>query len=165
MKNRSINMLITALLLLGAISVTLVFFLWKAEENFPKNIRVRQDGITEDILPVRDLHLNPTESKEYSVDLVCDASGAYYITLDYEELENGGMKHFVNVTVKADNEVIYEGPLAALLDSDKILQFEGNLFATKPLTVSICYLMPYEVGNEAQGTYADFDVHIKIEKK
>lgn len=165
MKNRSINILITALILVGLLAATLTMFLLKAKDNFPKNIKVKGDGITESILPIRDLRLNPTESKEYSVELVCDASGAYDISLDFEELANGGMKPFVNVTVKAGGEVVYEGGLEALLDGDRVLQFEGTLYATDPLVISICYLMPHDIGNEAQGTYSDFDIHLKIKKR
>lgn len=165
MKNRSLNMLITALCLLGILSVILAVFIQHAHDEFEENITVSAEGVTEKILPVRDLKLNPTESKEYSVNLVCAASGLYDICLDYEELEDGGMKPFVNVTVKANNEIVYEGGLAALLNGDEVIQFEGSLYATKPLVISVCYLMPYEIGNEAQGTHANFDVHLKIQKR
>ena len=164
MKNRSINMLIVGLLVLGLLATALIAFLIKAKENFPKNIKVRENGVTESILPIRDLKLTPSESKEYSVDLVCDASGLYHIYLDFEELTDGGMKPFVHVSVSADGALIYEGELAALLDGDEVLYFQGDLFATDPLVLTICYLMPYEIGNEAQGTYADFDIHLKIKK-
>lgn len=165
MKNKSVNILIVSFLLIGIMAVMLITFLGKAKEDFPENITVSSDGVTESILAVRDLKLSPTESKEYSVNLVCAASGSYHIYLDYEEKEDGGMKPFVDVTVKFDGEVVYEGELAALLrDDGELIQFEGELHAEEPLVVSICYLMPYDVGNEAQGTYADFDIHLKIEK-
>lgn len=164
MKNKNINMLIVAFLLLGVMSVVLTFFIGKAKEDFPKNIEIKENGITEGILTVRDLKLNPTESKEYSVNLVCAASGSYFIFLDYEETKDGGMKQFIDVTVKFDGEVVYEGGLDSLLDGDDVIELEGELSATEPLVITICYLMPYSVGNEAQGTYADFDIHFKIEK-
>ena len=164
MKNKNINMLIVGLLLLGLMAVMLIVFLGKAKEDFPKNITVSENGVTESVLAIRDLKLNPTESKEYSVNLLCAASGSYHIYLDYEEKADGGMKPFIDVIVKFDDEVVYEGELSALLDGDEVIQFEGELHETEPLVVSICYLMPYDIGNEAQGTYADFDIHLKIEK-
>lgn len=164
MKNKNINMLIVGLLLLGLMAVMLIVFVGKAKEDFPKNITVSESGVTESILSVRDLKLNPTESKEYSINLVCAASGSYHIYLDYEEKKDGGMKPFVNVSIKFDNELVYEGGLAALLDGGVVIQFEGELNSNEPLVVSICYLMPYNVGNEAQRTYADFDIHLRIEK-
>ena len=156
--------MIVSFLLLGIMAVILIAFLGEAKEDFPKNITVSEDGATESVLAVRELKLNPTESKEYSVNLVCAATGSYHIYLDYEEKVDGGMKPFVDVSVKFDSEVVYEGELAALLDGDEVIHFEDELHETESLVVSICYLMPYDVGNEAQGTYADFDIHLKIEK-
>lgn len=165
MKNKSVNILVVSLLLLGLVAVMLTVFLGGAKEKFPESITVSEDGVTESILAVRDLKLNPTESKEYSVSLVCDASGLYNIQLDYEEKNDGGMKPFVDVIVKLDGSVIYEGGLAELLDNDgEPIRFECELNATEPLVVSFCYSMPYDIGNEAQGTYADFDINLKIEK-
>lgn len=164
MKNRSINMLIVALLLIAALSVTLITFLAKAKEDFPKDIRVNADGESETILAVRDLKLNPSESKCYEVNLYCAASGSYYISLDYEEVTNGGMKSFIDVTVKCGDVVVYKGNLGALLDADVQVQFLGELHETEPVVISVCYEMPREIGNEAQSTYAEFDVCLKIKK-
>ncbi len=95
-------MLIVGIILLSLMAVMLVVFLWDAEEKFPKEITVSADGVTESILPIRDLHLNPTETKEYNVNLFCRASGGYNVYLDFEETEDGGMKPFVDVAVKVD---------------------------------------------------------------
>ena len=164
MKNRSINLLIVSLLLIAAMAVTLIVFLEKAKEDFPKNITVDGDGVTESILPVRDLSLNPTESKEYSVNLVCAASGTYVITLDYVEKVDGGMKSFVDVSVTCGDLLLYSGSLSDLLDTDTVLEMEGELKADDPLTLTFRYEMPKSVGNEAQGTYSDFDIDLKITK-
>ena len=164
MKNKSINILIVSLLLLAVMAVVLITFLTKAKEDFPKNITVDGDGVTESILPVRDLQLNPTESKEYSVNLVCDASGSYLITLDYVEKVDGGMKQFVDVTVTCGDIVLYNGSLSTLLDTDTVLEMEGVLEAEDPLTLTFRYEMPESVGNEAQATHSDFDINLKIAK-
>ena len=167
MKNRSVNMLIVALLLLAALSVTLFVFLADAKEKFPKEITVDADGVSETVLTVRDLHLNPTESREYSINLFCAASGMYDVSLDYEETVDGGLKHFVNVTVKADGVTVYEGALSDLLNGTATVCFNGELREKRtqePLVLTITYHMPRSVGNEAQGTYADFDVNLKIVK-
>ena len=165
MKNRSINMLIVALLVIGAMAVTLIVFIMDAKESFPEDITVVEDGVTETILPVRDLMLNPTESREYSVNLFCKASGGYHVYLDFEETEDGGMKPFVDVTVKVDGELLYEGKLDALLAPDaKTVDCEVELYAEEARVFTVTYTMPRDVGNEAQGTYSDFDLSLKIEK-
>ena len=164
MKNRSVNMVIVAMLLLSVMATILIAFIIDVHDGFDERIKVRADGVTESIMTVRDLHLNPTESKEYTIDLVCEASGSYHIYFDYVEETDGGMKDFVNVTVSCGDAVMYQGSLKELLDTDAVIYFEEVLEADDPVPVTVRYEMPREVGNEAQGTFAGFDVHIKIEK-
>ena len=164
MKNRSINMVIVAMLLLSTMATILIAFIIDVHDKFDERIKVRADGVTESVMAVRDLHLNPTESKEYTVDLVCEASGSYHIYFDYAEETDGGMKEFVKVTVSCGETVMYEGSLKELLDTDTVIYFEAILEADDPVPVTVRYEMPRDVGNEAQGTFAGFDVHIKVEK-
>ena len=166
MKKQNIYMLIVGFVLLSLMAVMLIFFLEKAKQDFPENITVKENGVTEGIMEVRDLVLSPTESREYSVNLFCDASGSYYIDLDFEETADGGLKQFIKVIISADGHPVYNGPLTDLLDGDEVISFEGELLSSdkEPFVVTVRYFMPYDVGNEAMGTYADFDVHIKIKK-
>lgn len=164
-KNRSLNMLIVGILLLCAISIVLAVFLYEAHGEFDDRIVVTEDGVTETIVPVRDLMLVPTETKEYSVDFYCAASGTYEFDVSYNEIEDGGMKNFVNVTLTFDDEAIYQGPLAELLDTDKVIEFDGYLNDDDPVRVLFSYEMPYEIGNEAQGTWSDFNILFAIKKK
>ena len=164
MNKKTVFIIISALLMLGLMASMLLMLMMKAHENFPKNIKVREDGVTEDVFAIRDLQLCPTESKEYEIDLFCDASGDYNITMAYEERKQGTMKHYVDVVVKANGETVYQGKLSKLIDGKEIVSFDGTLLAEHPLTVTVTYTMPYETGNEAQGTSADFDIHLKIQK-
>ena len=164
MKNRSVNIMIVAFLLFGIMATIMIAFIINVHENFADRIKVNADGVTESVMKVRDLSLVPTESREYSVDMVCEASGSYHIYLDYQESEDGGMKHFVDVTVIVSDKVVYEGSLANLLDTDEVVYFEEILEADVPVPITVRYNMPREVGNEAQKTHAGFDVRIKIVK-
>ena len=164
MKNRSVNILIASFVLIGLFAVMLIVFLDYAKDGFADSITVSSEGRTESTLPVRNLRLNPSESKEYSINLVCAASGGFDVTIDFVEKADGGMKPFVNVTVKCDGELLYEGSLTALLDGDEVIVFEAELHATEPRVISVCYSMPYNIGNEAQGTYSDFDLYVMVEK-
>lgn len=164
MKNKSMNILIVALLLLSLMSITLIVFLDDAHNRFKQDITVNAGGVTEEIMAVRDLHLNPTESREYSVNFTCAASGLYDFAIEYIEEKDGGMKNFVNVNVRFGDELLYSGRLADLFLEDVVLEFQGELHATEPVTVKFSYGMPYEVGNEAQGTSADFDIRFTVSK-
>ena len=164
MKNKSINMLIVALLMAGVMAVMLFVFIEDAHDKFEENITVDANGVTETLLEVRDLQLIPTQKSEYSVNLVCAASGDYYVYLDYIEEKDGGMKPFVVVNVSCDGKELYSGRLEELLDTDLVIEFEEKLEADEPRVITFVYEMPYETGNEAQGTYADFDIKLTINK-
>jgi hypothetical protein len=165
MKTRSINILIVSLLLLGVMAVMLIVLVEKAHDDFEGNITVTQNGETEKTLSVSGLKLNPTESREYSVNLVCLASGKYTVKADFEEKTDGGMKHFVNVTASIDGKCVYEGTLFQLLDGKEFFEFETELYEKDPAVLTIKYEMPYHIGNEAQGTFCDFYVHLSVKKK
>ena len=165
MNSRRISMLIVALLLLAAMAVVLVVFVQKAHEDFEDGITVSKDGVTEEVIKVRDLKLNPTDKTEYSINLTCLASGDFDIFFDFREKKDGGMKEFVDVTVSLGDKRIYEGSLSKLLENGEVVEFEGYLEAKKPVVVTICYEMPQHIGNEAQGTYSDFDINVKVVKK
>lgn len=164
MKNRSVAILIVALLLLTVLSVSLVVLVEHAHDEFKEDVTVRKNGVTEERLSVRGLSLVPTEKREYEIDLTCVASGSFDVILDYEEKADGGLKNFVNVSVKADGQLVYQGRLSDLLDRGDVIRFEGELKEKEPLVVTICYEMPRETGNEAQKTSADFDIKLRIEK-
>ena len=164
MNTKRSNIIIVAMLLFSILSIMLIVFIDRAHEDFKKDITVSATGVTEKTLTVRDLQLSPTQQTEFDVGLTCAASGSYHISLDYVEQRDGGMKHFIDVVVKYNGEVVYEGNLLELLDGDEIVRFEGVLEEKEPCTITIVYEMPIDVGNEAQGTSADFDIRLRIEK-
>ena len=91
MKNKSINMFIAAMVLLCLIAIMLIVFLHRAHENFDDAVTVKANGVTESVFKVRDLTLTPTDVKEYDVNLYCEATGDYKISLDYREIHDGGI--------------------------------------------------------------------------
>lgn len=164
MKKHTYYIIIVAMLLLIAFSIMLIIFLHNADEIYEGNIRVRENDVTETTIPVRDLVMNPGVEKEYHVDLICDATGSYFIHIDFEEKKDGGMKDFVEVTILSNDKRVYQGPLTALLDDKLIFEFIGELDESEPHVLTFKYMMPLETGNEAQGTSSNFDIHIVIKK-
>ena len=164
MKQRGMTILTISLALLGAIGVMLLVFVNQAHEEFKENVQVSENGVTEEVLVIRDLMLNPAEKKQYEVKLTCPASGQFNITLDHEEIEDGGMKPFVNVRIFCNDREVYCGTLVELLDHGTLATMQAELHATEPALLRVVYEMPYETGNEAQGTFADFNIRLTIEK-
>ena len=164
MSRRSYFILVSIMLVLIAFSVMLNIFLYNADEKYEGSIDVRENGVTETVIPVRDLILSPGVSKEYHVDLICDATGSFFITLEYEESFDGGMKHFVNTTILSNDTVIFNGPLTDLIDKKIPIEFEEVIDESDPVVITFIYTMPVEIGNEAQRTSSEFDIHVEIKK-
>ena len=165
MKNSRLNMILVAIGVLTLMSIMLMLLIDYADRSFENDITVSENGITESVIPVRDLYLTPGDSREYHVNLFCKASGGYDIFLDFEEIQDGGMKRFVNVEVLANGERVYLGPLDELLDDEeKIVELNGELKAKDAYVLTFRYAMPLDIGNEAQRTSAKFDVCVKVKK-
>ncbi|MBR2970909.1 MAG: hypothetical protein IKC48_03840 [Clostridia bacterium] len=163
MKKRSLNILIVALAVVAVFAGMLVVYLNDAKDNFADSITLSNDGVTETVVSVNDLSLIPTQKKDYSISLQAEIEGTFDVVLDFAETRDGGMKQFVLVTIKSGDSVVYEGGLSDLLDDTDVV-FQVEIESGKAVDVNICYEMPESVGNEAQGTSADFDVHFRIEK-
>lgn len=164
MKNRSINMLIVATIVLTAMSIMLLLFLNDAHNTFEGDITVNEYGVTETVIPIRDLTLTPGDQKDYDVNVYCKATGSYHVSIDVIEDKDGGMKKFVNVKILSDGAQIYEGALTELIDDDLIIIFDAELDDSRPTVLTFIYEMPLDTGNEAQGTFSDFDIQVNINK-
>lgn len=165
MSKLGITVLVVALCVLAATGILLAANTQMAHEDFEENITVSKEGTTTDTVEVNNLSLYPTDSRAYTVHLKCKASGTYGILLDFEEKRDGGLKPYVDVTIKADGKTVFVGQLAALLSGESTPQFSGELSGERPFDIEIIYTMPREVGNEAQNAFADFNVNLTIEKE
>ena len=164
MKNRSINMLIVATIVLTGMAIMLLLFLDDAHNTFEGDITVNEYGVTETVIPIRDLTLTPGDQKDYDVNVYCKATGSYHVSIDVIEDKDGGMKKFVNVKILSDGAQIYEGALTELIDDDLIIIFDAELDDSRPTVLTFIYEMPLDTGNEAQGTFSDFDIQVNIKK-
>ncbi|MGN1052327.1 MAG: hypothetical protein ACI4SH_02930 [Candidatus Scatosoma sp.] len=164
MKKRTFISIIVALSMVSLAAICTCLFMVNAYYKFKKTVNVKADGITEATVSVSDLSLTPSQSKEYEISLVCDVAGKFSVELDYEEKNDGGMKDFVDVSVYAEGECVYEGGLADLLQPNSRVVFNSTLHAKTPNAVKIVYAMPAETGNEAKNTSATFDISVRIYK-
>ena len=159
MSRLGITVLIVSLCVLAATGGLLAANTQIAHEEFEENITLSKEGATNATLCVQNLTLCPSTSRTYTVHLKCKASGTYRILLDYEEKNDGGLKPFVNVTVRVGGEDAWQGTLAELLDGQTVPTLTGELQAKEPFDVQVIYTMPEQVGNEAQDTFSDFEIH------
>ena len=99
------------------------------------------------------------------INVYCKAEGSYSVVLDYNETEDGGLKKFVDVEVKLNDETIYTDSLEDLLMEGETIDFSTDLFSATPAVIKIIYKMSDKIKNEAQETFADFDIKLSIEKE
>ena len=146
-----------------AFAAYLLYYIIDTSDDFSKKVVIRNEGEIVKTFEVSDLSLLPSESKEYEIELVSIHEGKFFVTLDYEELEDGGLSEFVYVIIKLDDgNEYYRGYLKDLFDEELLLNmcFEANV--SQKFTIT--YSMPIEVGNEAKYTYSDFNINITIKR-
>jgi hypothetical protein len=154
-----INLLIILSVLFAVTLTGILLYIADANNDFSDKMVIRSNGITEKVFEVTDLSLIPTESKDYEIELVSVLECEFIITLDYIQTTDGGLGEFVDVIIKVSDEVYYEGKLDDLFNTDSVLlklYFESS--ETK--TILITYKMDESVGNEAKGTFSDFEIKL-----
>jgi hypothetical protein len=77
-----------------------------------------------------------------------------YYKIYFEDLE-GGLANFLQVTIKAGDEVLYDGT-ARNLTRDKVEAAKNTLPAGKKQDMEIYFYFPPEIGNAAQGLDLSF---------
>lgn len=162
MKRRKVNLLIICTCAFIAIGILIFLLLNSYRKDLTNKIVVKADGRVHEIVEVANMTLVPAETKLYEVDLYAKMADNYTITMDFIELEDGGLGKFVDVVIKNDQLLIYEGKLDALFDTE-LLVFQTHL-SDSPQNISITYTMDGSTGNDAKKAFSTFNIDILIEK-
>lgn len=112
-----------------------------------------------DVLHFENLCLIPGEECSYQVTLTGENPKAYDVTLHFEELFDLGLRKFAFVKVSLDGKIILDDLIDTVMRSDDI-GFTVDFGAEKDSQLEITYYLPLEVGNEAKGKEAIFDLYI-----
>lgn len=152
---------VVAVLLAGVVMLAVVLF---NNNEFIKNITLSPDGTTSEKLEFSANGMGPGgKPREYTINLKSKLSDRYIVTLEFEETEEGTLKNFVNVTLQFGDEEPTTYLLAELLDGQTVT-FECNINSGATFSIKVTYAIPSEVGNEAQGATADFDIILTAER-
>lgn len=157
-KRRTRNILILTLCVYVLIGIAFFFYIRTVQNDFPKEITVEVNGTTTSLLKIGEFNLKPGEDREYVVNLKSKVSGDYKINLDFTEITYSELKRFINVEIIVRDDESYYRTLSELLDSEEKIEFMSSLKWDMATRILIRFHMPIEVGNEAQGTVADFNV-------
>lgn len=118
--------------------------------NVESDATIEIDGETHKTLEATLTGFYPGSSQDYTIVLTSETSESYETYLSFRD-GSGELQNYIVVTVSTGTEEI-EKPLSELLGGETL--FLGENVSE----IKITYTMPEEVGNEAQGTTADFRI-------
>ena len=155
---------IVTVIMLALVVVILLLLVQKKScntEDADMTVKLKSNGVTQETLEFEELGLYPGQEKEYTLLITCEETGVYTMDFIFVEVEDHGLKTYVDVSVTMDGETLESGKLDALLSGEKFtLETE-----TQPVEIRIVYSMSLEIGNEAQGVSALFNLKIEANKK
>ena len=158
---------IVTVIMLALVIVILLLLVQKKScntENSDMTVKLKSNGVTQETLEFEELGLYPGQEKEYTLLITCEETGVYTMDFIFVEVEDHGLKTYVDVSVTMDGETLESGKLDALLSGEKFT-LETEFSKTQPVEIRIVYSMSLEIGNEAQGVSALFNLKIEANKK
>lgn len=149
---------VVAVIILGLALLALVLML---NNDFTNNItiKLKEDGDTYKTIEnfsANGLHPGGAP-KEYTINLTSSVRDSYIINLSFVETEEGELKNFVEVTITYGEDT-QTYLLAELLDGETVTFENVEVANGEDAVITVSYSMPSEIGNEAKGATADFDI-------
>ena len=138
------------------------YLLWHVE-NRDDAIQVGLDSDGEKV-EFRNLVMHPGESAEFDLAITHEVEGKCKLSLDFIDSAPEGvnnLKNYLKVIIIFNGEMIYEEDLAKVIETD-LVPIECTLDDKKPVEMKIIYLMPIEIGNEAENAEAFIDLMITV---
>ena len=141
--------------------VVLVIYIQNWHKTWDNEIylEVSAGGQVIELVDTPTLTMIPGEEQEYALRIKAKRKNDYVLTLAFAEKEESPLKEFITVKILQDGTLLKETSLQSLLDGETV-GLSGDFSDSKNSEVFIYYIMPYEVGNEAQGANAWFDVYL-----
>ena len=129
--------------------------------GFKKSVRVQRNGETDASLNISSLDLYPGSTEEYELSFEFELGGDYVMNIDFVEKGDCALKNFVNVEVYF-NSFKLEDTLANFIDAKSPYSLDFYMEANVTKTLTVKFIMPATVGNEAQGAMAKFDIDFSV---
>ncbi len=154
---KSIGVLLVSFAALILAGLILFVVVTSRQNEFSKSIRLQANGTTEEKMEITGLNFKPGDNREYELTYSCTDGGKYDLTFVFKTTKAGGMEPFISVELEnGDRKVTV--PLKDVLEDERGIETTLYFEKKKKESVYLRFSMPIEVGNEAQGTTADFQV-------
>lgn len=153
-----VTLVMTVIIFTGAAFTT---FLLLYDDNRDV-IKVSLEAGVPETVEFESLAMIPGEIVTFETQLFSDISSKCTLDIAFEEhaeqAKNSNLKDFVVAAIHVNGEFLCEKPLAELLDGE-VLTLDGcKLNKNDPFNITFTFIMPLDVGNEAQGADTIFNV-------
>ena len=123
-------------------------------------VNIGEDG--SESVEFSSINIKPGDTDEYVLALTSQLPGDCILTLDFDEIEEGKLKQYIDVKIEFEGETLYEGKLEDLFEEETVLTKGCRIKKRTQYELKVTYSMPLEVGNEAKRTVADFLLNITL---
>ncbi len=152
--SKKITIALIALCLAMTVCGTTIYFVNKSDNDLSNKTEINLNGDTAKELEVTLTDFYPGSTQTYEIKLKGNSADDYTVTINFRDDEKSGMlENYLTVVISTD-KVSIEKSLKELLEGDEIS------LGKNASNIKIRYTMPESVGNESQGTTADFYIDI-----
>ena len=123
---------------------------------------IEVDGQKRHELKFEATDLRPGVTKEFTLYVKSEMGGEYTVKFDFKDSDTGRLNDYISVMIESDdyNEV---GKLTELFGRG--VKFGCKVEPKSSTGIKIKYFLDRDVGNEAQGEIADFDLTVELVQK
>lgn len=155
--------LVLSLCVLLLISVGCIFVFKDNQNYFDKNITLESNELIHESFEIKKLDLHPGAEIEYRVNFYSKVDDKLNLSISFNEIKPGELKKYVNLEVEYKNNKATNS-LEYYLTNDVTIDFSLDVSKDEKSTVYFRYMMPIDIGNEAQNTTADFEIVLDINR-
>lgn len=154
--------IILSVIIVGGI--VLGVFVLTSQDEFTKNITLGEDGSVSEEINVSLVGFYPGHSVEYTINFGSSAAFGYDASISFEADGDCSLAEYIVVDMTLNGQSLNDGTLKDFIDGqDTVFSLENLNDGGAALVIK--YTMPSEVGNEAQGTVANFNVVVTAQPK
>ncbi len=164
MKSKIYFIMIPLLALVTMIGIALSIYNLRESKNKVTDADIFLNGERLTTSEVSLSGMAPGEYKEYTLHLSSDKKATYTVTLEFQAGKEVTLAEYVSAEISIGEQMIGREMLSQYLRGEKI-QFDCSLAPGNKVVVKVRFAMDINVGNEAQGTKADFVIVLSAIKK
>lgn len=152
---------IVVAIVLTTILIVFSIFIPRGQEN---PIKIYKDNEIFKQIMVEFDTFHPGDEKKYALQFEGVYDGKYALNFDFNEINNGDLKKYLNVVIKKNGEIIYSSSLLDLISGNCDLYSELIILKREVVEFEIYFIMPETIGNEAQNAEGTFNISIVIKE-